>query len=417
MEYARMIINKNKLVSLLRLPVVQMSCFVILAVATPYSAQAQSWRIEPIVKVGAEYDDNATLDIRTDEEVQLEGYLLDFRANIKYASETTSFFLQPRALLRDYGDEPDFDSNDFFLRSQFDYKGRANSIGFRANFDQQTIRTAEREISDLEIDDPDEITHDDTGLVPLSGTRDKWRISPYWKYQLSNISSIGADLDYFDVRYEDVFEELLTDYTDARLNLNYRRAFSNVQTGLVTVTARNFDTAAALRDITGVGLKVGFERLLSEKMRLTAMIGLEDINQSGVEFDPEVVADLTLIRKLETISMFVQYRRSVSASGASRLAVRNSFNLNFRRRLNEKISAGIGIRAYQSRGLGGSASFDDRNYVQLQSVFFWYLSQSLVIEASYRYTIIDRGAGIGERANSNQMNLWFVYQPRTIPKL
>ena len=183
------------------------------------------------------------------------------------------------------------------------------------------------------------------------------------------------------------------------------------------MTARKFDTIASINDITTVGLKVGFERALSEKMRLIAKIGLEDVDQSGVDLDPEVVADVTLIRKQETISMFAQYRRSVSASGASRLAVRDSFNFNFRRRLNEKISAGIGVRAYQSRGLGGSSSFDDRDYVQLQSVFFWYLSQSLVIEASYRYTIIDRTAGIGERANSNQINLWFVYQPRTIPEL
>ena len=33
------------------------------------SALAQDWRFEPIIRVGGEFDDNATLDIRTDEEV------------------------------------------------------------------------------------------------------------------------------------------------------------------------------------------------------------------------------------------------------------------------------------------------------------------------------------------------------------
>ena len=115
--------------------------------------------------------------------------------------------------------------------------------------------------------------------------------------------------------------------------------------------------------------------------------------------------------------MFAQYRRSVSAGGAGRLTLRDSLSMNFRRRLSEKISAGLGVRAYQSRGVGDATSLNDRDYIQLQSTFLWYLTQSFFIETSYRYTIVDRSDAIGERSNSNQANLWFVYQPRTIPKL
>ena len=47
--------------------------------------------------------------------------------------------------------------------------------------------------------------------------------------------------------------------------------------------------------------------------------------------------------------MFAQYRRSINASGAG-ITLRDSLNFNFRRRLSENISAGLGIRAYQTRG-------------------------------------------------------------------
>ncbi len=417
MEYARTKTKKHSVISLRLSPISLLLCIALLAAVLPDSAQAQDWRFEPIVKFGVEYDDNASLHVRTDEEIELEGLLLDIRANINYASETTSFFLQPRALLRNYPNEPDFDSDDYFLRSLFKHQGESSSIGLRVNYDHQAIRTAERDISDLEIDDPTELTDDDTGLVVLSGTRNKLRISPHWNYRLSNVSSVGADLDYFDVGYADVFAGRLSDYTDARLNLNYRRNFSSVLAGLLTVTARKFDTSVELSDITGSGLKVGFERALSEKMQLTVLIGMEDTDKEGVETDPEVVGDVTLIRNLETIRLLALYRRSISATGAGRLSVRDSINLNFRRRLSEKISAGLGVRAYQSRGIGDSPSIDDRNYVQLQSSFLWYLTQSMVIEADYRYTILDRSESVGGRSNSNQINLWFVYQPRTIPKI
>jgi hypothetical protein len=162
----------------------------------------------------------------------------------------------------------------------------------------------------------------------------------------------------------------------------------------------------------------GFGHALSQKTRLEAMIGFEDTNQSGLDTDPEVAGYVTLTRSLETIRMFAQYRRSVNGSGAARLTVRDSLNMNFRRRLNQKISAGLGVRAYSTKDISDLAvSDDDRKYVQIQSSFLWYLTTSFVIEANYRYTVIDRSSSIDGRSNSNQVNLWFVYQPKTIPKI
>jgi hypothetical protein len=401
------------------LPLVSlMSCMAISAVFSTGIAQAQSWNFEPIVKVGGEIDDNATLNIRTDQELKLTGMLLDLKADIEYTSERTGFSVQPRVVARDYGNtDEEVNSEDFFLRSRFTHDGTSSSFGFRADYDQQTVRTAERAISDSEIDDPDEITDDDTGRVILRGTRNKWRFSPSWDYRLSRISTVGLDLDYYDVGYDDEISGTLFNYTDARLNLNYRRAFSEVNTGLLTLTGRQYDSAATVNDITGVGLLAGFEHRFNDQMQVTAMIGLEDTDQPGTLLDPEVVGQVTLTRSLDTIRMFVRYKRTVNASGGGRLTVRDIINLNFRRRLSEKISAGLGIRAYQSERIVNAASFVDRQYVQLQSTFLWYLSQSMVIETSYRYTISDRSSVVGERSNSNQINVWFVYQPRTIPRL
>jgi len=392
-------------------------CTVLVMASSFNMAFAQDWRFEPVVKVGGEIDDNAVLQVRTDQEVKLTGYLLDIGADIFYASPTTSFFVQPRALIRNYPDDAEFDSEDLFLRSNLRHEGQSNTIGFRANFDRQSIRTAERTDSDLTVEDPDEITDDDSGRVLLFGTRDKWRLSPYWLYQLSDASSIGADFDYSTAQYDYDLVGSLRDYTDSRLNLNYRRSMSSVTTGRVTLTGRKFDASSIQSDINGYGISGGIERRLSEKTRLTVMLGMEDTNQAGVDSDPEVVGYATLIRNLETIRMFAQYRRSVSASGVGRLSVRDSVNVNFTRRLNEKISAGLGVRAYQSTGTTGLLAAEERNYVQFQSTFSWYLSRSFVIEADYRYTVLDRSGILGERSNSNRVNLWFVYQPRTIPRI
>jgi hypothetical protein len=409
--------NKCKLVSLIHgLPRV-LAAVAVITVGLADLALAQDWRFEPIIRVGGEFDDNATLSIFTVDEVELEGYLLDLKADINYFSPKSSFFIQPRFLLRNYPDESDFDSDDIFVRSNYRYNGTSSDFGFRANFDRESVRTAERTDSDLGIEDPAEIPDNDTGRLLRFGTRDLWRIAPFWDYTLSTKSRIGVDASYVDAQYDDQIAALLVDYSDIRLNFNYRYSLTNVTTGLFKATGRRYETDAADSQIDGVGVLAGVEHLLSEKTRITAMIGLEDTDSTGPNTDPEIVGFATIIRNLETIRMFAQYQRTISASGAGRLSVRDAVNLNFRRRLNEKVTAGLGVRAYQSRGIGDVASIDDRNYIQLQSSFVWYLTDYFAIEADYRYTVLDRSDVLGERSNSNRINLWFVYQPNTVPDI
>ena len=386
--------------------------FVVMILLAP--ASFADWQINPLLRVGGEYDDNAELDTRTDQEIELQGYLLEASADFVYTSPRTTFNVLPRVLSRNYPDDPEFESNDLFLVSRFNHRMQSSSFGFRANFDQQTVRTAERADADLSVDDPEDIPDDDSGRVGVRGTRSKWRIVPSWSYQISELSLFSANIDYFDVRYEDVFAGLLTDYTDARLNLNYRREFSSRNALLVTGTVRSFESANVVaNEVTGYGLLVGFDRQMSEKARLRALIGVENTSPSIGDDISQVVGNITYTRRLETITMLAQYRRSISASGAGRTSSRDQLNVNFTRRLSEKISAGLGIRAYHSVGLGDVVSVDDRDYVQLRTNFGWHFSSSFLIEADYRYTILDRQTLGGERANSNHVTLWFVYQPNS----
>ena len=380
------------------------------------SAQAQDWRFEPIFKVGGEYDDNSTLDPRTDQEVDISGILLDARADINYSSPTSTFFVQPRVLSRNYDDDSDLDSDDFFVRSNFRRQAQLSTFGFRLNFDNQSVRTGERADTDLEIEDPDEIANDETGRLLRTGDRTKWRVFPYWDYRLSNVSTIGAEFDYFDTQYDDVFAGILTDYSDARLNLRYRRSLSNVTKWGLLLTARRYDADNSPSELDGYGLSAELEHRLSEKTLVRALIGLEDTDQDGADSDPEVVGSVTITRNLEIIRLFARYQRSISGGGAGGLTTRDSINVNFRRRLNERISAGLGVRAYRT-DVPSAFEIQDRDYVQLQSNFLWYVSKSFVIEADYRYTVLDRGDAFGGASNSNRFNLWFVYQPRTVPKI
>ena len=379
-------------------------------------AVAQDWVFDPVIKAGWEVDDNAVLSIRTDEEVKVSGYRGDVSLNLNYLSDTSRFSLVPRIRVRKY-DIEEYDSTDVFFRANFNHRGQSSSFGLKTLYEQESVRTAERSDADFDFEDPTDIVNDDTGLVQLGGDREKVRLRPDWSYRTSTTSSISAVIDYFDVTYEDVFQDLLTDYTDTKAEVSYSSAFSDVTTGVLQINARQFRNDDEINEFDGFGFLIGFERALSEKTELRALIGMDNAKfpGDGASDESAFVADFSFARNLETIRILAQYKLAITASSTRIPTIRDNFNLNFSRRLSEKISASLGVRAYQTKVLTGNSNAG-RDYVKLAAGFDWYLNPTFLLEFEISHTVIDRRLA-GESADANQASVWFVYRPNSPQRL
>ena len=85
----------------------------IMAAASLFGAptvKAQDWTLEPVIRVGYEYDDNASLS-STAAPIDIEGYILEGSVIVGYATERTTFDITPMIRSRNY-DEDIFDSDD-----------------------------------------------------------------------------------------------------------------------------------------------------------------------------------------------------------------------------------------------------------------------------------------------------------------
>jgi hypothetical protein len=384
----------------------------IAAVLAVTPIQAAEWRIEPLIRVAGETDDNANLSTRTDEDTDISGYIIDASAKFAYASELTTFFVTPTLRSRDYGD-PDYDSDDQFLDFNFTRDTQSSIFRIRGSYNRESVRTAERADTDLDIEDPDEIPDNETGRVFIRDQRELFRIFPSWTYRMSDASSFSVDLNYTDVTYDEVFDQILSDYDDTRVNLSYRRTWSPRNTAILTGTYRQYNADLNDDDVTGAGINAGFERELSETSRLKAVLGVEDTDQGLEDTDVNWVGDISLTRRLQTITLLAQYRRTINASGRGSVSVRDSINLNFTRRLNERISAGLGVRAYQDSGVSSDAGSAGNDYLQLRAQVTWNMTRTWSLEGNYRYTFLDRSV-LGESANSNAVTVWLTYRPTPI---
>jgi len=125
----------------------------------------------------------------------------------------------------------------------------------------------------------------------------------------------------------------------------------------------------------------------------------------------EPVASLSYVRRQKTTTLLASYRRSISATGAGALGIRDSFSLNFTRSLNDRISAGIGARVYSTNAIDeDTGPLDERDFLQLRANLTWHMSRTFSLQTDYRYTFIDREV-LGESSNSNQVTVWLNWTP------
>jgi hypothetical protein len=407
--------SKTQSVDSIFVPSVALRLFVLVAALAVVGRAEAQWTWEPVVKVGGEKDDNATLSVRTDDVLDVTGFLYDVSARFNFDSATHDFFVTPQLISRNYDDAPEIDSDDVFVRSGYLYTGRTNEFSFRFNFDEQSARTAERSDANLDIDDPADIPDDETGLVRFQGDRTRMRFAPEFKHNFSAATSMTVGASYLTTTYDEVLSQFLNDFSDIRLNAGLERAFTDRTLGIFEVTARHYELDDGSSEADGVGFQAGFETQLTPTTTARVLLGLEDTDSSISETDPTPTADISLRRRLETINILAQYRRTVAASGVGRLSSRDTVSLNLSRLLSEKVTVGIGARVYQTNSLDDVVTIDERNYVQLRSQFIWNITSSFAAEVDYRFTFQKRSA-LPESANSNQINIWFSYQPNSVDR-
>lgn len=385
----------------------------LLALLGPVStAVAQEWIFDPIIRAGWELDDNAVLSIRTDEEVKITGWNADASAEIGYNSETTDFSLTPRVRFRRYDDET-FDSTDLFTRLNYRYLTRSSIFRIRGSFERESVRTAERSEVQSEITDPDDLTNDDTGLVQFGGDRERWQFRPSYTYRINDISSISLNLSYMDVSYTDQVADVLSDFTDKLAEISYGRKVTPVTDLIFLMSGRQFRNDEDVNEFDGFKMMGGIRRQLTEKTELTALVGGEVAEfDSDRETASEFAADIRLIRRLETITVMAQYKRGITADGGWLPTARQNFTLNFSRRLSEKITVGIGARLWSTEQVSSGAG-SSRDYTELRAGLGWHLTPTFDFRFEVRHRNIDRGDLIGEKADSNQVGIWFVYRPRS----
>jgi hypothetical protein len=377
------------------------------------------WQFDPVLRAAFDYDDNATLSTRTDDEIDLSGYVGEASLDMIYTSPNAYLSMRPIVRTRNYGEEDDtWNSDDQFFDLLGFWEGEKNSFRIFGDFSREAIRTAEIADADLDTEiDPGDIADDQTGFVSTSERRNRYRLAPRWTYRFSNISSLETEISYLSTSYDET-EDLVSlfDFTDINLRTQFLRNISEQTTTFFSLRARDYNSDRFGGDRQSVELSGGLSRRISPTTQFRAQLGIESVDQEDVglpttSIDPQPTFELALSRQLETIRFLAQYRRRVNASGRGVLTSRDEINLRFTRDLTERVSVGLAARAYTTDTISGISNSQD--YIQIRGQVVWRISKSFSMQADYRHVVIDREQFDGA-ADTTRFTLWLSWQPNPV---
>ena len=393
---------------------------VVLAAVLHSPVVAADWQFDPILRAAWDYDDNATLSSRTDDEIELSGYIAEASVDAIYTSARGYLSMRPMVRSRNYGEENDeWNADDQFFRLFGFWDGDKNSFRIFGDFAREAVRTAElAPVVDLSEEiDPDDIADDQSGFINTSQRRNRYQLAPRWTYRFSNVSSLETEVSYVTATYEESENAIsLFDFTDINLRTQFRRSVSPRASMLFSLRARDYNSDRFGGDQQTYEIAGGFVRRISENAQFRAKIGIESVDQEDVglpttSIDPQPTGELTYIQNLETIRFMAQYRRRINASGRGILTARDEIHLRFTRDLSEQVTVGLGARAYSTSTISGFANTQD--YVQIRSQVNWRFSRQFSLQADYSHVVID-GDLFDGAADSNRFTLWFTWRPNPV---
>ena len=385
------------------------SLTIVLAISSLPAAHAQ-WSFEPAISAGFQYDDNLNLNSSPGADTSDESYAVEVEAVIANKSELSEFKIIPRLSWNRFNDFSSLDSDDQFVRFDYSYTGQKSKFRFRGNYSDETVRTAERLDSDLDIEDLIEVPSDDSGVVLGNADRQRIRLLPYWSNQMTQKSLIGIQLEYSDVSYDGELAVTRNDYKNSGALVFYEHTLSPRNKFVLGGSVHRYESEGDTEDNTGYSFTAGLRRAISETTALNLNVGVDSTEDDVGDDQENVVGDISLTRRFETTKFLAAYRRNISGGGSGNQSVRDTVILNLTRELGERSKLGIGVRAYQTESLDNDATgFDERDYLQLRALYTLNITRKFAVDFDYRYTDIDRESIPGSE-DSNRFNLWFRYR-------
>ena len=343
---------------------------VVVGICFSTHAVAADWRLVPKIGVSAGYDDN--IFYTKEDKVDSSIIVVEPGVEVDFKSLRSSLRLTADWDILSYLDESDLDRVNQYYRLKGDHRlGQRWDVraGFRF-YDDTTLNTYLEE----------------TGRVVERIDREYGYATGGISYDISTISSIGADYSYDQARYED---DVFPDYNKHRLKLNYRHRLKSQQDVLV-VGPSFYRRTNDLNDTDYVSLNFGWGRDWSDITNTFAAIGARYTNVEDQDGNDEntwgALARFNLTRQGIASKITFRYYHDLATLVSGVDVNVDNFYLRYDYLLTERFGVGINGRLVFTYDLfNRDDGVEDNRYYMVEPFLFYRLTENFNMYLRYSY--------------------------------
>ncbi len=370
---------------------------VLLTASAVLPVQAAEWVFDGSANPRYGYDDNVFL--QEDEESSFD-FKIKPTVNLSRFQANSSSTLSLGYAIERYFSVSELDTDNPFARFDTQYQFERMQLGLKASYIEDSTRNDALE---------------DTGDFSTNATLTSRSLSPSISYQLTEVDTVTATVDYSDKRYS------TADFADSEtkgLTLGWQRQFTERFSGGLSVSSTNYQIedidytsdddnynlswqmTYQWSELWLIDGSVGYRRLDSER---TDLLGNTTSDQSsGISYN----IDITHEGELNTISLALSKQLSPSSDGD--VSEQERIGVVWTRLLSEQWSFNLST-SYQESTSTSNDDDTNRENLDFSPSFSWQFSPTMNLNLGYSYRKQKQDGAINQNVDSNSVSLSLNY--------
>lgn len=384
-------------------PIVRLVGILWLLLFLPLTVQAREWYVQPNAKLQTEYDDNIRLS--TIDAQAAYGFIASMQTVTGMRNEISETTLSGGVDVYQYWGQNNLDRENF-------------NLGLDTRLDlseRQQVRLKTSFVSDTSLTSELLTTGFLTEATKQIG-REQVRVTPTWRYLLTETQSLKLDYTHEDVSY-DPNANFLYDYQTDSASLRYIEQWSAAIQYYASFTGMRYELPDIGIVIDNYSLNFGGSYQYSPTLSFNAMVGARFTDESGIFNQAGARDSSSSVGALYSVGMEQQfergkfkfnYSRDTAPTGRGALLQIDSLNADAEYQLTEQFVVMLtGIANFNSAT--GPDNSLNRDFYMLEPKLSWTASPQFSVVGGYRYRA-QKFEQPEASANSNTVFLYLNYQ-------
>ncbi|HVY81209.1 MAG TPA: hypothetical protein VG994_09535 [Steroidobacteraceae bacterium] len=347
------------------------------------AASAAQWSLQPRLQARTDFNSNRRLQADNDD--SSAGLLLTLDSAFARTTETDDITFRPRVEMQRYTQDTALNTVNTSLQLTASHVGERFGYSALAGYARDSTLTTELA---------------ETGIVDTSTHRKTLNGSLGGAFNLSERQQLSVQASYANIEYPHGERFGLVGYRYPSVSGTYTYSPTSRMSLSFTAFGDILYAPESAYKARETGVRLGIDRSLSERLRLSASAGMSrtHTDEQGFDFfgffivtspartDHGSVWSVRLTRFGDLTQWSFSYDRSVQPSGTGVLVRRDNANVSATRHLSPRLSATLVLQRVDNDNFGADRRPDDRKYLTGDTGVEWHVSERTALSLTFGYS-------------------------------